>query len=260
MQNNFDIHAKNYDTVFTFSEIGKAQRNRVYHFLKEYILTNNNLNILEINCGTGEDARYLAEKGHRVLATDISSEMIKIAKEKHEKSGVKFQELDITKITSTTFLEKFDLIFSNFGGLNCLSPSELKKFISISTELLSPSGKLALVIMPKNCLWERFYFSIKGDFKKAIRRNTNDFVQANVDGIKIPTWYYNPEEVVSLASNLYKTMLLKPIGIKIPPSYLESFFINKKGLLKLLIWAEKIYPNRFWAKYSDHYLIVFEKK
>ena len=35
METNFDVSAKNYDTVFTFSEIGKAQRNRVYHFLKK---------------------------------------------------------------------------------------------------------------------------------------------------------------------------------------------------------------------------------
>ena len=260
MHENFDIHAKNYDTVFTFSEIGKAQRNRVYHFLKDNILSKSNLNILELNCATGEDARYLTEKGHRVLATDISSEMINIAKEKHQNSGIRFQELDITKITAETFSEKFDLIFSNFGGLNCLSPSELKKFISISSELLSPSGKLVLVIMPKNCLWERFYFSIKGDFKKAARRNTNDFVLANVEGIKIPTWYYNPVEVVSLASINYKTIAIKPIGITIPPSYLEPFFKNKRWWLNLLIWKEKWLSSGIWAKYADHYLIIFQKK
>ncbi len=257
---SFDLHAKNYDTVFTYSEIGKAQRKRVYHFLKEDILTKSKLNILELNCGTGEDARYLAEKGHRVLATDISSEMIKVAKEKHQNTSIRFQEKDITKITSETFSEKFDLIFSNFGGLNCLSKSELESFLKISESLLKPNGMLALVIMPKNCLWERFYFTLKGEFRKAKRRNTNDVVLANVDGVNVPTWYYNPKEVVSLASNRHKTLAIKPIGLKIPPSYLESFFSNKKGLLKMLIWAEKLYPYKIWAKYSDHYLIIIQKK
>ncbi len=260
MPSDFDESANNYDTVFTYSEIGKAQRKRVYHFLKEDILTNSNLNILELNCGTGEDARYFFEKGHRVLATDISSEMIKVAKEKHQNPNIRFQEKDITKITSETFSEKFDLIFSNFGGLNCLSPQELEKFISVSYSLLNPNGKMALVIMPKFCLWERFYFILKGKFKKAKRRNTNDAVLVNVEGVKVSTWYYNPKEVVSLTSNHYKTIAIKPIGLKIPPSYLESFFLNKKGLLKMLIWAEKLYSNQFWSKYSDHYLIVLEKK
>jgi len=260
MSENFDIHAKNYDTVFTFSEIGKAQRNRVYHFLKKDILKKHKLNILELNCGTGEDAYYFAEKGHSVLATDISSEMIKIAKEKHHNSKVRFQELDITKITSETFSEKFDLIFSNFGGLNCLSKSELTSFISTSKKLLKPSGKMVLVIMPKSCLWERFYFTVKGEFKKTFRRNTNDSLLANIDGVQVPTWYYNPKEIVGLASTNYKTIAIRPIGITIPPSYLEPFFKTKKGLLRLFIRLEKIISHRFWTKYADHYLIEFQKK
>ena len=141
-----------------------------------------------------------------------------------------------------------------------MSPQELEKFISLSSSLLNPNGKMALVIMPKFCLWEWLYFTLKGEFRKAKRRNTNNAVLANVEGVKVPTWYYNPKEMVSLASNYYNTIAIKPIGLKIPPSYLESFFSNKKGFLKMLIWAEKLYPNAFWAKYSDHYLIALEKK
>ena len=260
MSNDFDNHAKNYDATFTYSAIGKAQRNRVYHFLNKSIRNKSELNILEINCGTGEDAKYLTEKGHRVLATDVSSEMIKVAKEKHQNPKLKFQVVDITKITLDTFSEKFDLIFSNFGGLNCLSKLELESFLKKSESLLNPNGKLALVLMPKNCLWERFYFSLKGDFKKARRRNINKKLLANVEGIEVPTWYYNPNDLESLISDKFKKTLLRPIGIKIPPSYLEPFFSNKKWFLKLLIWAEKLYPYSIWAKYADHYLIIFEKK
>ncbi|MCF6306767.1 MAG: methyltransferase domain-containing protein [Flavobacteriaceae bacterium] len=259
MSENFDKHANNYDAVFTYSEIGKAQRSRVYHFLNKHLLSEKNLSILELNCGTGEDANYLSKLGHTVLATDISSEMINVARAKHQHKNLKFQELDITKITSETFTEKFDLIFSNFGGFNCLSKNEIANFFSVSENLLNPLGKIALVIMPKHCLLEQFYFSIKGDFKKAKRRNTNEFVYANVEGVQVPTWYYNPEELVSLASNNYKTIVTKPIGIAIPPSYLEPFFRNKKWWLNLLIWKEKWLSNSFWAKYADHFLIIFQK-
>ncbi len=256
---DFDKHAKNYDAVFTYSEIGKAQRSRVYHFLNKYILSEKKLNILELNCGTGEDANYLAKLGHQVLATDISGEMINVAKEKHQHKNLNFQQLDITKITSETFIEKFDLIFSNFGGFNCLSRNEIASFFSISENLLNLNGKMALVIMSKHCWWERFYFSIKGDFKKAKRRNTNNFVYANVEGVQVPTWYYNPEEIENLANNIYTKTIIKPIGIAIPPSYLEPFFKNKKWWLKLLIWKEKWLSNSFWAKYADHFLIIFQK-
>lgn len=260
METNFDAHAKNYNEVFTNSLIGKAQRSRVFHFLNKQKQLENKLHILELNCGTGFDANTFSKMGHTVLATDISLEMIKIAKQNYSNPTTKFEQLDIRNITSTTFSKKFDLIFSNFGGLNCLSPQELKSFLNISDSLLKSKGKMALVIMPKFCIWERFYFTLKGEFRKAKRRNTTKVVLANVEGVKVPTWYYNPKELVSLASNQYKIIAIKPIGLKIPPSYLEPFFKNIRGFLKMLIWAEKLFSNRFWAKYSDHYLIIFEKK
>ncbi len=260
MSNDFDKHAKNYDTVFTFSEIGKAQRERVYHFLNKELLNDKPLSILEVNCGTGADARCFSEKGHRVIATDISSEMIEVAKKKHKNSSVVFQELDITRLNKDAFLEKFDLIFSNFGGLNCLSPNQVKEFISQTKDLLNPNGKIALVIMPRHCIWEKLYFLFKREFQKINRRNTNDFIIANVAGNEVKTWYYNPSKIKLFAEELFKTILVKPIGIKLPPSYLESFFSNKKIWLKLLIQGEKWLPYSIWAPYSDHFLILLEKK
>ena len=61
-------------------------------------------------------------------------------------------------------------------------------------------------------------------------------------------------------STNYNTLLTKPIGIAIPPSYLDSFFSTKKRWLQLLIWKEKWLSSRFLAKYADHFLILFEKK
>lgn len=256
MTKHFDKHAKNYDTVFTNSLIGKAQRDRVYHFLNSF-LHKKKLNILELNCGTGEDAHYFSRLGHRVLATDISSEMIKTAQKKYPK--INFQQLDINLINTNTFQEKFDFIFSNFGGLNCLTPNELKKFLEISSSILTPNGRLGLVIMPKSCLWEQFYYLLKRQTKNAFRRKSKKFILANVDGISVPTWYFNPKYIKKNTNN-YKVIITKPVGIAIPPSYLEPFFKNKKLLLQILIWKEKLLSFSFLAKYADHYLIILQKK
>lgn len=258
MTNDFDIHAQNYDAVFTHSIIGKAQRDRVYHYLEEIIGTTSHLNILELNCGTGEDANYFHQQGHHVIATDISKEMIAVAKQKQP--NINFQTLDITNITPTTFDQKFDLIFSNFGGLNCLSGTQLRDFLKTSEALLTGKGKLVMVIMPKNTLWERFYFLLKFQYKKAFRRNTKKPVYANVEGIQVPTWYYNPKEVTAFAKAYTNPTYSKPIGIAIPPSYLEPYFKNKPRFMKLLITLESWFQSPFWAKYADHFLISFEKK
>ena len=79
----FDILAQNYDADFTSSAIGRLQRNRVWSYLNPIIKeAGRPLKILEINCGTGDDAIQLATMGHRVIATDSSAGMIEKAKEK----------------------------------------------------------------------------------------------------------------------------------------------------------------------------------
>jgi ubiquinone/menaquinone biosynthesis C-methylase UbiE len=260
MDSDFDNLAMNYDAVFTRSAIGKAQRNRVYHFLSEEIRNTKSLHILEVNCGTGEDALFFAKNGHKVIATDISENMINEAKKKNASASVRFLQQDINTLTSASFSDKFDLIFSNFGGLNCLSLSQIRGFLTISEKLLKPKGKLMLVVMPKNCLWERFYFSVKGSFKEARRRNSNDPILVNVNGTEVSTWYYNPKDLMSLSKEKYNTLFIKPIGIAIPPSYLESYFERNKIFLNLLVLIEGLFSSRLWARYGDHYLIAFQKR
>jgi len=256
---DFNKVAKHYDDVFTNSKIGITQRQMVWRYVNP-ILKSSKKRILEINCGTGEDAIRFANKNHDVIATDISENMIAVAKLKSDSKTILFKVQDINTISSETFHQKFDLIFSNFGGINCLSHEDLKKFINTSVTLLEESGKLVLVIMPKHCFWERIYFSLKNELKKATRRDTNQAIIANVDGVNVKTWYYNPKDVLDLAKDNYKIQLKKPIGFFVPPSYLETSFLTKKVVFSVLRILDKILNFSFLSKYSDHYLIILEKK
>jgi SAM-dependent methyltransferase len=258
MKHDFDIAAATYDEDFTQSKIGKIQREQVYIHLNELLISKKNMHVLELNCGTGEDANYISKHNHKVIATDISNEMMQVSKEKNSSTSVTFKQLDITKITNTTFVNKFDLIFSNFGGFNCLSKSEISSFLSLAPNLLNEKGKIVLVIMPKKTIWERFYFSIKGESNLAKRRNTSSFILADVQGIKVKTWYYNPSEIIE-ESNAFKICKTKPIGFFIPPSYLKSYFKNKKSILNLLKQFDRFLNWSFLSKYADHYYIELEK-
>ena len=260
MKVDFDIAAQKYDAIFTNSNIGKAQRALVYKHISSIIQTEKKLAVLELNCGTGADAIELGKLGHSVVATDISSEMIKVAKAKTHPENVQFKVQDINMIDQHTFDQKFDLIFSNFGGLNCLSVEQLRAFFQTATDLLLPNGKMILVLMPKHCLWERFYFTLKGDSQKASRRNTTESVIANVDGVGVATWYYNPKDISALAKNNFITQKIKPIGLAIPPSYLENSFVAKFPMLNIFKSLDAIVTTSSLAKYADHFLIVLEKR
>src|SRR5258707_15591100 len=78
----FDRVAETYDATFTESLIGRAQRNVVWNALQRAFRPGDF--VLELNCGTGEDAFFLAKFGISVLACDASPRMIEVAE--HRKS------------------------------------------------------------------------------------------------------------------------------------------------------------------------------
>ncbi|AXG69450.1 magnesium-protoporphyrin O-methyltransferase [Kordia sp. SMS9] len=260
MHSDFDVAAPQYDDIFTYSNIGKAQRKLVFKYIHPIIQQDKKLSILELNCGTGADAIEFAKRGHDVIATDISAGMIEVANAKSHPENVQFNVQDINTLTAETFNKKFDFIFSDFGGINCLSYEQLQTFFKTANDLLLPNGKIAIVLMPKNCLWERFYFTLKGDKKKANRRNTTESIVANVDGVGVNTWYYNPQDVSAAANTFFTTKKVKPIGVTIPPSYLEQSFVAKFPILNIFKGLDSVLTAASLAKYADHFLIILEKK
>ena len=258
----FDTAASGYDKSFTHTEVGKMQRQRVYSYLEPYLGNSNTLDILELNCGTGEDALFMAKNGHRILATDLSPEMLSTARGKSEGiSNIQFQLLNINDLDQLDASDKYDIIFSNFGGLNCIAPDQFQDFFSNARTKLKKGGKIILVIMSKSCLWEQFFYLAKGNRAKAYRRNSDKGLPVVVGESEVMTWYYNPNNILGYADNAFKKILLRPIGILIPPSYLNAFFKRNKRLLKALSWLENTICNfGFLSPYADHYLIIFKLK
>jgi len=261
MKEDFDHIAVEYDQDFTHSPIGIAQRNSVYEVLNQCVSNFETLSVLEINCGTGEDALYFANKNATVCATDISTEMIKQAKIKQGgKANLTFETLDINKLDQFKPKETYDMIFSNFGGLNCLDSQELTLFLKNSYSKLNNEGFLFLVIMPRACVWESLYFVSMLKFKKAFRRKNKKGVLANVDGEWVKTYYYNPKDIVKIAKG-FQLKKAAPIGLFVPPSYLNPFFKNReKWLSKLIIKDKKALKKGRYSSYSDHYVICLQKK
>src|SRR5258705_4602524 len=81
----FDHMAREYDNVFTNSMIGRAQRDAVWSVLTQVFQHGDH--ILELNCGTGEDALFLAGNGVSITACDASEQMIHIASNRLRKEA-----------------------------------------------------------------------------------------------------------------------------------------------------------------------------
>ena len=258
-QQNFDTYAQSYDNHFTNSIIGKAQRLQVYQKLL-MLISLQNKSVLEINCGTGEDALWLSKQAATVFATDISQGMIDVAKNKTSNNAVNFKQLptqDISSLAPNTY----NIIFSNFGGLNCLNNEELQKFKNGCVQVQKSSDQLAFVIMGTKCKWEQLYFSFNKDKAKATRRQNITGVDTLINDNHFKTYYYSPDDMKQLFIENYNCISVKPIGLFVPPSYLEPYVLKRKGMFAFLKLLDKLFGNfSFLSNYADHYLIVFEKK
>src|ERR1700734_3972137 len=89
----FDVLAEGYDRDFTFSRIGQAQRTAVWTELSRTFRSGDR--VLEIGCGTGVDACFLAERGMKVVACDSSPAMIQVAARRVREMGTKAVDLRV---------------------------------------------------------------------------------------------------------------------------------------------------------------------
>ncbi len=264
-QGVFDAIANDYDEQFSQTAIGRAQRARVHSFLPSILDRHDIDRVSDIGCGTGIDAIFFCQKWRlRVQAIDPSRFMVRKARQNIEHAGAS-AKVELITADALTWVRQYaldwqpDLVFSNFGALNMLNPENLQEFATMLAEVLPKHTHLIMILMPRYCLWEHVYFLSKGKWKKAFRRRSG-LSKAQVGHAKVTTWYYSPGEVQKMFSG-FQLQMVRPIGLLIPPSYLEEFFIKRKRLLRWLVRAEdKIGELGFGAWAADHYLIHFKKK
>jgi ubiquinone/menaquinone biosynthesis C-methylase UbiE len=103
--------------------------------------------LLEIGCGTGEEAVALARDDRTVLATDISPKMAAQAYAKALSAGltdrISALALPAGRIKALRISVPFDGAYASFGVLNC--EADLPGLASGLARLLRPEGALSVL-------------------------------------------------------------------------------------------------------------------
>ena len=141
VQQAYNAWSETYDTVENKTRDLEARA------LRE-IISGENLEILEIGCGTGKNTEFLQTKAKRLTGADFSAEMLERAKSKITAENVEFRQLDLRE--SWNFAENsFDLITCSLA----LEHIENIDFVfSEAAKVLRPKG--------------RFYFGELHPFKQ----------------------------------------------------------------------------------------------
>jgi ubiquinone/menaquinone biosynthesis C-methylase UbiE len=258
----FDAVAARYDQVFTTSKIGQAQRAAVWRELEETFHRGDH--VLEIGCGTGVDACFLAERGVQVLASDSSSQMIEVTMQRVLERGLQdLVQPRLLRAEDLTLLppdELFDGAFSNFGALNCVE--DLRKLSQDLARLLRPGATALLCWMGPYCLWEMVWYLGQGNRDKAFRRLHRNGITARIaDGAFVNVRYPPVSLVARIFAPEFCLQSFQGIGVAVPPSYLENLAQRHPQLLRLCEQLDSYLGKCPGIRsLSDHILLRFRRQ
>jgi ubiquinone/menaquinone biosynthesis C-methylase UbiE len=255
----FDSLAARYDDLFTRSMIGRAQRSAVWRVFNEAFKAGDH--ILEINCGTGEDALFLARNGLSVVACDASEQMVRRARQRmgceDPDAPIRFEVLPTEQLSRLRPDYLFEGALSNFSGLNCVA--NLQQTARDLAALVTPGAPVLLCFSTRFCLAETIWFLFQGQFRKAFRR-TSGTATVKVHGFSVKVEYPTLRTIMRMFAPGFLLRSCTGIGITVPPSYLEPWARKYPRALRLLRRIDKRVSRLPGLRtIGDHMLLHFER-
>jgi ubiquinone/menaquinone biosynthesis C-methylase UbiE len=252
----FSKQSLHYDIDDQQNPLLQKMRLQVYEHISKFI--NKPARILELNSGTGIDALHFARQGHAVLATDLSDGMIEQIKKKINhfdfQNRLACMQLSYDRLDQLMG-QKFDFIFSNFGGLNCID--DLARVTKHLPSILNPGGFVTWVIMPPVCLWE-ILSMLKGN-PNALRRFNKNGVSAHLEGKHFRVWYHSLGSIKKSFGNDFKLIHHEGLAALSPPPHVTQFSVKHPVLYKLLSKSDAIVRNYFpFNRWADHIIVTFQ--
>jgi SAM-dependent methyltransferase len=213
--------------------------------------------VIELNCGTGEDAVFLGRRGIQVLATDASTAMIEEASAKVRCAGLA-DEVELRHLAIEQLCElntgPFDGALSNFGGLNCVD--DLRGVARALADRLRPGATAVLCVMGPLVPWEWAWFLARGELAQAFRRLRSG--GSNWRGMHVR--YPGIFDMRASFLPSFRMHRVAAVGALLPPPYARSWADKHPEMLERLNrWERRLetVPPLPWL--ADHYVLELER-
>jgi ubiquinone/menaquinone biosynthesis C-methylase UbiE len=214
--------------------------------------------LLEIGCGTGEEAKkIISETGCDLTCVDISKGMIEFATTKIQKSGNgdKFRAFRLPASSLGMVDGKFGIVYSFNGALN--NEPNLSKFFKALGEIVLSGGYFIVSVRNRLSLGEILADCSRLRLEKLFSRIRGN-VNVEVVGKKVSSHYFTNSEFLKLVPSGFRLEESIGLGIFAIPSLYEK--IRPEDTRSFLRRLESVFSGFPLINHlGDETLFVFKK-
>jgi HemK-related putative methylase len=265
----FSSAAQYYDREQHANYVAGWSRRENLKILRRYFAPGSRL--LEVGCGTGEEAIALSQNGCTIVATDAAPGMIhelarKLEGNPYLTSRIQPIVLPARHLRILTTLEsqerQFEGAYSSFGPLNC--EADLRPVVSALSQLVQPGGYVLLSFINRMCPWEIVWHLLKGDARSAFRRfprRTLATVRTEWQETRVPVYYRSLSELVGLFRRDFYPVEVRSLPWLLPPQYLSPVVERSRSVARLLGCLDAALASRWpFNRIGDHVVIVMRRR
>jgi SAM-dependent methyltransferase len=249
----FDAEAPGYDQGFGRNPVGLLFRYVFQERLRARL--RKGARVLDLGCGTGDDALFLAAQGVFVLAIDVAPGMLDRARAKAAERGlgddrVRFELRAAEDVAGAG--EGFDGAYSGFGALNC---ADLPLVARGLASALNPRAPLLLSLLGRRPLPALVERALTGKGTDRLR------VRPRVGGVEVPAVYPGLSEARRAFGDAFAWSGAAALGVLVPaPSHEAWVRLHPQafGLLAALEGLVRGWP--LLRSLGDHVLLEGERR
>jgi len=245
-------------------------KNTVYYLTKELIHSMINtaiqdaeskrFEVLDVNCGTGNDFPFFFNRGWNVVGCDGSAGMLNKAAEKYndeiKKGNLTLYKGMIELLEASDFNnQKFDLIFSVTGGFAYVDDEQLKKINQELVTFLKSGGKMVIAHLNRFCLPEFFHRIYQ---RKSPCLRSGKTIKVNIKDEEQTMYLRSAMQLRKLYSPVLKNLKIQPL-LAITPPYQTGYQPGKRTLNMLKKIESALVKIPFMNLVADQIVILGER-
>ena len=237
----WDAWAEEYARLPQLNPTYRFSKRLLYDVIEGELPRENALDILDFNCGCGNDFPFFLDAGHRVVGCDGSAGMLSVAVRRYDDAvsdgRVTLYHGQAEALTADAFDgRRFDAIISATGGTAYLTDSQLQRVHAVFAALLRPGGCMIITQLAPRCLIESFYYLLHARPRVALRR-WRTRLEISVKSEPLTMYLRSARHLERILSEVAPADRLVPLNVVTPP--FQTGFQLPERLAGVMNWAEQ---------------------